>query len=392
MTGSKPFFSALLVLNEALHMAARIESAAALRLAALILLTCCFAPAQSSPSPAHARSGAARPRNAYVGAQECAGCHPGEAASQATTPMAHALSPASASAILRGHSPMILRNGPYAYKVSLEGNAATFAVSAGGRGIAVPILWAFGYGTGEVGQTYVFRYGGFYYESQVSYYSALSGLGITIGHIAYPPASLGLALGYPLQPESVRRCFACHATNAVSGGKFQPDKMIPGVSCEACHGPGARHVASMKSGDAVNLHISNPGRLSTAGITAFCGSCHRTAADERALKIRGPENDRFQGYRITLSRCYSPTDSRISCTSCHNPHEPLVTEPGAYDAKCEACHSRTAAAGPHGARACPVATRDCVTCHMPKVEVPGAHFRFTDHFIRIARANEPYPG
>jgi hypothetical protein len=28
---------------------------------------------------------------------------------------------------------------------------------------------------------------------------------------------------------------------------------------------------------------------------------------------------------------------------------------------------------------------------MPKVEVPGTHFKFTDHRIRIARAGEPFP-
>jgi hypothetical protein len=28
---------------------------------------------------------------------------------------------------------------------------------------------------------------------------------------------------------------------------------------------------------------------------------------------------------------------------------------------------------------------------MPKVEIPGAHFKFTDHRIRIARPGEPYP-
>jgi formate-dependent nitrite reductase cytochrome c552 subunit len=38
-----------------------------------------------------------------------------------------------------------------------------------------------------------------------------------------------------------------------------------------------------------------------------------------------------------------------------------------------------------------VAKANCVTCHMPKIELPGAHARFTDHQIRIARAGEPYP-
>jgi hypothetical protein len=28
---------------------------------------------------------------------------------------------------------------------------------------------------------------------------------------------------------------------------------------------------------------------------------------------------------------------------------------------------------------------------MPKVELPGMHARFTDHWIRIARPNDPVP-
>jgi hypothetical protein len=28
---------------------------------------------------------------------------------------------------------------------------------------------------------------------------------------------------------------------------------------------------------------------------------------------------------------------------------------------------------------------------MPKLEIPGSHFRFTDHEIRIVKANEKYP-
>jgi hypothetical protein len=28
---------------------------------------------------------------------------------------------------------------------------------------------------------------------------------------------------------------------------------------------------------------------------------------------------------------------------------------------------------------------------MPKIEIPGSHKLFTDHQIRIARANAPYP-
>jgi formate-dependent nitrite reductase cytochrome c552 subunit len=38
-----------------------------------------------------------------------------------------------------------------------------------------------------------------------------------------------------------------------------------------------------------------------------------------------------------------------------------------------------------------VAKTNCVGCHMPKIDLPGAHAKFTDHQIRIVRAGDPYP-
>jgi formate-dependent nitrite reductase cytochrome c552 subunit len=40
---------------------------------------------------------------------------------------------------------------------------------------------------------------------------------------------------------------------------------------------------------------------------------------------------------------------------------------------------------------CAVAKANCVSCHMPKVKLANEHITFTDHFIRIVRAGEPYP-
>jgi hypothetical protein len=65
-----------------------------------------------------------------------------------------------------------------------------------------------------------------------------------------------------------------------------------------------------------------------------------------------------------------------------------------YDAKCLACHVSSPAEAKTEARsasACPVAARDCVTCHMPKVELPEMHAQFTDHWIRIAKPGDPVP-
>jgi cytochrome c551/c552 len=133
----------------------------------------------------------------------------------------------------------------------------------------------------------------------------------------------------------------------------------------------------------------------------FCGSCHRSIEEVIVRPNRdGLNNVRFQPYRIFNSKCYSD-DRRISCLACHDPHESLRQDAAYYDAKCLACHqpgrsSKAVAVSSQSsenrtARGCKVETKNCAACHMPKVDLPGAHFKFTDHRIRIARAGEPYP-
>ena len=73
-------------------------------------------------------------------------------------------------------------------------------------------------------------------------------------------------------------------------------------------------------------------------------------------------------------------------------HEPLREEPAYYDKRCLECHtlkSKPAKAG--DGSSCPVAEKNCTSCHMPKIEIKAAHFKFTDHNIRIVRPGEKYP-
>ena len=110
--------------------------------------------------------------------------------------------------------------------------------------------------------------------------------------------------------------------------------------------------------------------------------------------LGGAGNIRFQPYRLAKSSCYysDPKDRRISCIACHDPHAPLAREPALYDAKCLRCHA-SGASVPAGAtaKACRKATKRCSSCHMPKFDLPGAHAKFTDHFIRIVRSGAAYP-
>jgi hypothetical protein len=134
------------------------------------------------------------------------------------------------------------------------------------------------------------------------------------------------------------------------------------------------------------------GEFNSEEMSDFCGQCHRTWSQIALNGPRGILNVRFQPYRLANSKCYSSDDSRIRCTACHDPHREVETSPAAYDSKCLSCHSPGASpATKASAHICRVAKKDCVTCHMPKLELPGAHKKFTDHLIRIARSNEKYP-
>jgi hypothetical protein len=118
----------------------------------------------------------------------------------------------------------------------------------------------------------------------------------------------------------------------------------------------------------------------------LCGRCHRTWSQIALNGPRGVLNVRFQPYRLTNSKCWDTADARLACSACHDPHGPLETAASSYDGRCSACHS----AALH-TKTCRVAKANCVTCHMPKIELPGAHASFTDHQIRIVRPGEAYP-
>lgn len=338
----------------------------------------------------------------YVGAQSCAKCHEQESRTQHATAMGKALQTVADSQVLRANPRMTFRFGPHTFQIERRGEQSIYSVTDGTNTLSEPILYSFG--QGKAGQTYIYRRNGVFYESRVSYYRDIKGLDFTIGYERKVPPSLEEALGRAISMDEARSCFACHSTAAVYGKTLQLDRLMPGVSCEACHGPGRDHIVAMEAEQLADKKIFNPGRMGADDLTQeFCGSCHRSAESVMTLPRQGGINNvRFQPYRAFTSRGHDPNDDRLSCTACHNPHENLEEGAAAYDPKCFACHqsaaslksprlARAEAADGRTAKPCPVARQNCASCHMPKVEIPGSHFKFTDHRIRIARPGEPYP-
>ena len=249
-----------------------------------------------------------------------------------------------------------------------------------------------------MGQTYLYQKDGKFYESHVSFYTSLMGLDITPGQSLSLPGSLEDAAGRLMPEAESHKCFGCHTTGATTSNQFAPHDSVAGVTCEACHGPGAKHVAAAwayteKRGSGL---ILNPARFARVDYVDFCGACHRTWQDIVSGQVNAPGvfNVRFAPYRLENSQCWKKGDDRHTCVFCHDPHNPLEHDLASYDSNCLECHIATTAEKRTSDRpgaACPVAKRNCASCHMPKVEPPHLHSTFTDHWIRVAKPGSAYP-
>jgi hypothetical protein len=272
--------------------------------------------------------------NDYAGAGACAGCHTVESQSQSRTAHSRALLPA-------------LTGGP--------------------------ARWAFGAGVQAV--TFVRRLDQeSYLEEPESWYRAIDGYARTPGH----RGATGVRDRVFDPSAAILRCFGCHSTGPL---RVTEDRgIVPfemGVRCEACHGAAAAHVR-----DPAKVVPQNPGRLSAEAINSLCGECHRMPmqqADETSL--RNPWNARHQPLLLAASRCFRESGGRLTCLTCHRPHERLETAPARYDSVCAGCHQ--------GVRhADPVAGTPCVSCHMPAVQ-PQPHLKFANHRIGVYGASDP---
>lgn len=344
--------------------------------------------AEAHPSGWWPKDGAA-PRSAYAGPESCEPCHKAEFADWQSSQMAHAICPAAKSDFLAGRR-LTYQWGPYRYTVDNTGNQAVYSVSDGRRKLSIPLLWA--YGTGVVGQAFIFRLDQTYYEAEVAFYPVLGHLDVVAGLSRTPPTDLRQAFGLPLSPDAARQCIVCHTTAAVTSHRLNVESVILGVTCEACHGPGAQHVAAMKAGargvERTGTSIMNPAHLSPADLEGFCGACHRTSERVIGEGLHGLDTVHYEPYRLEMSQCWIMSQ-QITCITCHNPHQPLARGAAAYDAACLSCHSGAAhAVNDATGNVCPVAKRNCVTCHMPKCRLPLSPFSMSDHFIRIVRPGD----
>ena len=223
------------------------------------------------------------------------------------------------------------------------------------------------------------------------------------------------------------QCMFCH--NAYPGipvdqaGNSDPvfvGDLPQGIDCQRCHGPGGQHVRIARSAGASITEISdsivNPARLSPQRQMEVCMQCHLEPTSGAIPSYirrfnRGPFSyipgqplqdfmlyfdyppktkfdSRFElesaAYRLRKSRCFLESKGKLTCLTCHDPHQQVPSgEQGdrIYDSACRRCHEPALASlistGKHPSEG------NCVSCHMPKRRTDDVvHAVITDHFIQ----------
>lgn len=342
-------------------------------------------------SLALAATGMALGQNVKTGhSSACGSCHAAETIHQAETPMAQATLLSADNPVFKVHPNLTAQKGPYTYVIETRDGKSVYRVSDGVNTVSFPIRWTIG----ERMQTWIIERNRHYFESLVSYYPRSDRLDLTVGDERIVPHNLDEAVGREITYKQTKDCFGCHSTNAIAKGKLSFDSLELGVTCEHCHSGASAHAFDAMQG----IFDSKPRslkELSSEDINGFCGQCHRSWETVVRTGIRGVPNVRFQPYRLENSKCFDGTDRRLSCVVCHDPHQNVVRQASSYDKVCASCHraSVNRAATHSVAKTCPKTTANCVSCHMPKVDVntPGGLLTFTDHQIRIVHPGAVYP-
>jgi hypothetical protein len=265
-------------------------------------------------------------------------------------------------------------------------------------------------GSATKGQTYLYWKQNALFELPVSYWTQLDKWVNSPGYVD------GSAdFDRPVVP----RCLECHATyfqpltSSPAENHYQRDKLVLGISCERCHGPGRKHV-QMQQATSTSLperKTMAPRGLSRDRQIDICAQCHAGAGEPVApalsfrpgerlskyvrLQAPGP-TDRLDvhGNQVNLlerSRCFQ-SSPEMSCSTCHDVHKP--ERPAAeYSSRCLGCH-RVDQCGMFPKSGNRIAS-NCIDCHMP-VQASNTLVLDTDdqrlqakvrtHWIRVYRS------
>lgn len=384
------------------------------------------APPEAEPAPVVAD---------YVGRLTCAGCHPAEDRLWRGSHHDLAMQEASAETVLGDFGGATFSHFGVDSKFFRQGGV--FVVRTDGPDGELedfPVAYTFG---AEPLQQYLVELpGGRYQALPLAWDSRPAAAGGQRWFHLYPDDEL--AAGDPLHWTGPNQnwnymCAECHSTNLVKNYRPDEDRYETtfaeiDVACEACHGPGSRHVdwarggagASGPAGKGLEIRFGgddggawlpdpasgtarrSPPRSSRLELET-CARCHSRRApldgggshgrpfldshrpmllDEGLYHPDGQiDGEAYVWGSFQQSRMFH---AGVTCSDCHEPHS-LALRGGSADAVCSTCHQPSRFATPeHHFHAPRSAGSSCVGCHMPETTYMVVDPR-RDHSLRIPR-------
>lgn len=232
-------------------------------------------------------------------------------------------------------------------------------------------------------------------------------------------------------------CAECHSTGVhrnydAAGDRFATSFSEISVGCEACHGPGSRHVewarTGGRSGDAsrglvvqfderadiswfedpaTRLPRRSAAPASLRKEVETCGLCHSRRAqlsedwqpgqwlsethhvslmDRWRFEADGQMRDGEETYNYAPFKQSKMFAKGVTCSDCHDPHGAKLKLPG--DGVCTQCHSAERyAADTHSHHANAKPAPGCPACHMPERTYMVIDRR-QDHSFRIPQPDQ----
>ncbi len=389
------------------------------RLAALVAATLVVASCPVHLAREALRSPAPRPPSAadatFVGRKACARCH--EKAAKRWTGSHHDLSMTEASErTVRGDfSGVVFEGDGMKARFFREGERFLIETAGpGGKTATYPVAYTFGW---EPLQQYLVRFPG----GRMQAFSVAWDVPGKRWFFLYPGKRIPPSdwLHWTRNSQNWNgMCAECHSTNLVKG--FDPKTSSYAttwsevdVSCEACHGPGSRHVAWADVPPMGRAKVENAGLvMKTSGITnrelvELCAPCHSRRTELGDYDHRRSElldnhlptllaegtyypdgqilDEDFEYGSFVQSKMFR---MGVRCTDCHDAHTLKLKKEG--NGVCLQCHAATAyddARHHFHKKEWKGRPRDgalCVSCHMPKSPFMVVHLR-ADHSIRVPR-------
>jgi hypothetical protein len=382
----------------------------------------------SVPTPVSVGITLPEPAAGYVGSSTCLGCHGGsiDAGLYEQHRHRHKLNPPTSEFIgpWWTGTQTVSKDGATADITMLE-NGGVYEAEMGG--VTFPIHRAMGWGIDKWKQRYTVKNGNSIYILPIQYNvtpAAWAGAGYNLADWADTGGLLmngPFGLGAGRAASFDRRCTGCHTTGATTifndvTGEWLAAWKEDNIHCEACHGPGAAHAASMNKADII--HPAND--LDFAREVEVCGSCHGRGESTGTLgtkKMGYPFKDGEGIFQPgdTLSEFYTQTtdpkefwndgadtasshslghhqqyndylqsrhyELQMACTTCHNPHVP---DAPFENSNCTSCHANLAnetnfVNHSHHSSSVP----KCIDCHMPLIAKSAIAYDVRAHTFDI---------